>query len=158
MKGTITQCRYCLLEAECLSKRVPIEYLCKSILEMAAYVEKHKSQLPFGSGQFLARYLNGSECLWRHRLLHIDGPLLFRVCVVDEDISRLGFPRTVQQADLQPSRHNSGTATVSLLSPTAGLSVVCPDQEVKSWQGCKRSARARRTGDNSLQEGHKGSC
>jgi hypothetical protein len=27
LKGTITQCRYLLLEAECLSKRVPIEYL-----------------------------------------------------------------------------------------------------------------------------------
>ncbi len=43
LKGNITQCRYRLLEAECLSKRLPIEsrYLCESILEMAANVEKH---------------------------------------------------------------------------------------------------------------------
>jgi hypothetical protein len=52
LKGTITQCRYRLLEAECLSKRVPIEYLCESVLEMAAHVEKHESQWPFGSRQF----------------------------------------------------------------------------------------------------------
>ncbi len=35
-----------------LSKRVPIEYLCESILEMVAHVEKHESQRPFGSRQF----------------------------------------------------------------------------------------------------------
>jgi hypothetical protein len=52
LKGTITQCRYRLLEAECLSKRVLIEYLCESILEMAAHVEKHESQRPFRSRQF----------------------------------------------------------------------------------------------------------
>ncbi len=49
LKGAIMQCRYRLLEAECLSKRVPIEYLCESVLEMAADVEKHESQLPLGS-------------------------------------------------------------------------------------------------------------
>ncbi len=52
LKGTITQCCYRLLEAECLSKRVPIENLCESILEMVARVEKHESQRPFGSRQF----------------------------------------------------------------------------------------------------------
>ncbi len=39
LKGTITQGRYRLLEDECLSRRVPIEYLCESILEMVAHVE-----------------------------------------------------------------------------------------------------------------------
>ncbi len=52
LKGTITQCCYRLLETECLSKRVPIEYLCERILEMDAHVEKHESQWPFGSHQF----------------------------------------------------------------------------------------------------------
>ena len=32
LKGTITQRRYRLLKAECLSKRLPIEYICESIL------------------------------------------------------------------------------------------------------------------------------
>jgi hypothetical protein len=52
LTGTITQSHYRLLEAECLSKRVPIEYLCESILEMAARVKKHESQRPFGSRLF----------------------------------------------------------------------------------------------------------
>ncbi len=52
LTGTITQSRYRLLVAECLSKRVPIEYLCESILEMAAHVEKHESRPPFESRQF----------------------------------------------------------------------------------------------------------
>jgi hypothetical protein len=38
LRVTVAQCRYRLLEAECLSKRVPIEYLCESILEMVAHV------------------------------------------------------------------------------------------------------------------------
>ena len=52
LRVTVAQGRYRLLEAECLSKRVPIEYLCESILEMAAHVEKYESQRPFGSRQF----------------------------------------------------------------------------------------------------------
>jgi len=52
LRVTVAQGRYRLLETECLSKRVPIEYLCESILEMAAHVEKYESQRPFGSRQF----------------------------------------------------------------------------------------------------------
>ena len=52
LRVTVVQGRYRLLEAECLSKRVPIEYLCEGILEMVAHVEKHESQRPFGSRQF----------------------------------------------------------------------------------------------------------
>ena len=65
LRVTVAQCRYRLLEAECLSKSVPIEYLCESILEMVAHVEKHESQRPFGSRQFwhgIQVALDGSGC------------------------------------------------------------------------------------------------
>ncbi|MFM9151927.1 MAG: hypothetical protein ACKOPU_06645, partial [Candidatus Planktophila sp.] len=52
LMGTISQSRYRLLEAECLSRRIPIEYLCDSIPEEIAYVEKHESKRGFGSHQF----------------------------------------------------------------------------------------------------------
>jgi hypothetical protein len=52
LKVTVAQCRYRVLEIECLSKRVPIEYLWESILEVVAHVEKHESHLQFGSRQF----------------------------------------------------------------------------------------------------------
>jgi hypothetical protein len=41
-----------MLEADCLSKMVPIEYLCERILEMATHVEQYEIWRPFGSRQF----------------------------------------------------------------------------------------------------------
>ena len=52
LMGIISQSRFRLLEAEGLSRRIPIEYICESILEGIAYVEKHESKRGFGSHQF----------------------------------------------------------------------------------------------------------
>ena len=41
-----------LLEAECVTRQIPIEYLCDYITEGIAYVEKHESKRGFGSHQF----------------------------------------------------------------------------------------------------------
>jgi hypothetical protein len=40
LAGLISQVRFRLLEAECISLRIPIEYLCESIPEWIAHVEK----------------------------------------------------------------------------------------------------------------------
>ena len=50
--GIISQRRYRLLEAECVTRQIPVEYLCDYILEGIAYVEKHESKRGFGSHQF----------------------------------------------------------------------------------------------------------
>jgi hypothetical protein len=52
LEGIINQCRYRLLEAECVTRQIPVEYLCDYILEGIAYVEKHESKRGFGSHQF----------------------------------------------------------------------------------------------------------
>ena len=52
LMGIINQSRYRLLEAECLDRQIPIEFLCEYILEGIAYVEKHESKRGFGSHQF----------------------------------------------------------------------------------------------------------
>ncbi len=41
-----------LLEAECVARQMPIEYLCDSVPEGIAHVEKHESKRGFGSHQF----------------------------------------------------------------------------------------------------------
>ncbi len=45
--GIVSQSRYRLLESECLSLRMPIEYLCDSIPEWIAHVVKHESKRGF---------------------------------------------------------------------------------------------------------------
>jgi ribonuclease HI len=52
LMGIISQRRYRLLEAECVTRQIPIEYLCDYIPEGIAYVEKHESKRGFGSHQF----------------------------------------------------------------------------------------------------------
>jgi hypothetical protein len=52
LAGLISQGRFCLLEAECISRRIPIEYLCESIPEWIAHVEKVESTRGYGSHQF----------------------------------------------------------------------------------------------------------
>ncbi len=52
LMGIIIRCRYRLLEAECLTRQIPIEYLCDYIPEGIAYVEKHESKRGLGSHQF----------------------------------------------------------------------------------------------------------
>ncbi len=61
LRVTVAQGRYRLLETECLSKRVPIEYLCESILEMAAHVEKEiRKPAAVRIPPVLARYPSGT--------------------------------------------------------------------------------------------------
>ena len=50
--GTVNQGRFRLLEAECQARQIATEYLCDSIPEWIAYVEKHEVKRGFGSHQF----------------------------------------------------------------------------------------------------------
>jgi hypothetical protein len=50
--GTVNQCRFLLLEAECQARGIETEYLCDSISTWIALVEKHKLKRGFGSHQF----------------------------------------------------------------------------------------------------------
>jgi hypothetical protein len=50
--GTVNQCRFRLLEAECQARGIATEYLCDSIPTWIAHVEKHELKRGFGSHQF----------------------------------------------------------------------------------------------------------
>ena len=50
--GTVSQGRFRLLEAECMARKIALEYLCESIPEWIAHVELHESSRGFGSHQF----------------------------------------------------------------------------------------------------------
>jgi hypothetical protein len=52
LAGLVSQGRFRLLEAECTCRGIPIEYLCKSILEWIAHVENVETTRGFGSHQF----------------------------------------------------------------------------------------------------------
>jgi hypothetical protein len=52
LAGLISQGWFRLMEAECISLRIPIEYLCESIPEWIAHVEKVETTRGFGSQQF----------------------------------------------------------------------------------------------------------
>jgi hypothetical protein len=52
LAGLISQGWFRLMEAECISRRIPIEYLCESIPEWIAHVEKVEATRGFGSQQF----------------------------------------------------------------------------------------------------------
>jgi hypothetical protein len=50
--GTVNQCRFRLLEAECHARGITTQYLCDSIQTWIAHVEKHELKTGFGSHQF----------------------------------------------------------------------------------------------------------
>ena len=72
--GLLTHCRFRLLQEECLRRQIAIEYLCESISDWIACVEKVEPTRGPGSHQFWSELRDASTELRQYRWALSHGP------------------------------------------------------------------------------------
>ncbi len=129
--GIVNQGRFKFLADKCTEQRIDLEFLCVSMPERIAHLERHQGGRGFGSHQFwhgLRTALDLDGILYR--VLPHGGPVIVPILVVGWYVGGLGLPALTLPAGLRPPLRITGGAATLLQTAEGGHIVVCTNTQV----------------------------